>query len=445
MRLFPDRIDLAPGETATVEVHVTRNGYCGPIDVAIGDLPEAVHAETASASWPAVVGTVQLRAADELIDEIRHVLVRASTSEEDWFQFTLRTRPASEPNWADDVVGIRDTQGMGDPVWVDENRIVFADFERTTPDESTPVIQCVDLGIGRCADYGESGSTLLEPRPVGSRFARLARAPDGSTIVATPGSDPTRTTWGRLTRLGEWLPLPALASAAANMTVIDVAVDSSGRILCLSHQDGTPGVPSTLLRLNPDGSLDESFGDSGSVPGLGMLRVLVIPDGRIVLDGNLEFVWLEGDGTPIGAPVTLDDYHYPAEALPDGSVIYGQSIPISDSTSTARGSVTIVDSTGNVIRRWELGLEVLPLAFFLSGEEPLVVAETGSPGLLRVMRLPLDGGEPIMIAERTVGSSAWTSWAIDSASGSLYILGERAFRLPDEAVPWVEVFVWRVE
>lgn len=445
VRLVPDRIDLAPGETATVKLYVTRNGYCGPIDVAIGDLPEGVHAETTSASWPAVVGTVQLRAADELIDEIRHVSVRASTGDEDWFQFTLRTRTASEPNWADEVVGIPETRQMGEPIWVDGNRFVFLDYERTAPDETTPIVQCIELGIGRCADFGMSGSVPLEPREVGQGATSLARAPDGSVIVATPSSDPTRaTTWARLTRVGELLPLPALASAATDVAVVEVAVDSDGRILFLSVPDGWT-FPNTLVRLKSDGSLDESFGDGGSVPAVGVNRVVVLPDGRIVLVHPLRFAWLDEGGTPIGAPVTLDDYQNPAEALPDGSVIYGQSIPVTSGSSTERGRVTVVEPTGNVLQHWDLGLQVDPLAFFLDGEEPVVVVNVGGDGLLRVMRLPLDGGEPVTIAERTVGSSAWTAWAVDSSSGSLYILGTRAFRLPDEAVPWVEAFAWHVE
>ena len=63
----------------------------------------------------------------------------------------------------------------------------------------------------------------------------------------------------------------------------DVTVDAQGRILAFGDVDGV----STLTRYNADGSLDQAFGDNGSVAvaSWGLGQVAVDPQGRIVLSG----------------------------------------------------------------------------------------------------------------------------------------------------------------
>ena len=438
-----DRIDLAPGETATVDVYVTRNGYCGPIDVEIYGLPDGVHSERTSVPWPATLATVQVTAADALPDDIRHVDIRTWTSQERWFEITLRTRASAEPNWSDEIVGIRQTRAIWPPNSFDGNRIVFSDYEWTAPKELTPVIQCIQPGIGRCTDFGESGSVWLAPIPYGGG-AGLALAPDGSFLVTVAVWEPShRTTWARLTPTGDLSPFPGIASAATDTMIGSVYVDPSGRMLFTSTPDGW-SIPNTLLRLNPDGSLDNSFGDGGVLPGVGKNPIRVLPDGRIVLGGTLGLLWLENDGTPIGPPVPTP-YCCAVEALDDGSVLYGQ---LEDPyTAYEKGTVRLVDSTGTLVRRWDLGPEVQPLGLAIRAGELLVVAQVVSAsgagsGILRLFRLPLDS-EPVLLAERTVGSTVWGAQV--SSSGPLVIVGPREFRLPGGGVGWSEAYVWRVE
>lgn len=439
---FPTRIDLAPGETASIKVSATRNGYCGPIDVDIIGLPDGVTSEPISISWPGTVATIQMTAADVLTDDIRHVNVRTRTSQEQWFEFTLRTRASAEPDWSDEVVGIRHTRAIGPPTWFDGNRIVFSDYEwKTSPDELTPVIRCIEPGTGRCTNFGESGSISLEPIPYGGG-AGLATEPDGSFVlwVSPPPWEPSPvTTWARLTPAGDVLPFPGIAAAATDTLIANMHIDASGRMLFMSRADGSPF---SLLRLNPDGSLDDSFGDGGVLTGEGRHPIRVLPDGRIVLGGPSDLLWLQNDGTPTGPPIPAT-YCCAHEALDDGSVLYGH---IEDSdTAYEVGSVKLVDSSGTLVRSWELGLQVEPLGLAIRGDQPdlLVVAQVGDgSGLLRLFRLPLDG-EPILVAEGTIGSSVWD--ARISSTGPLVIVGDREFRLPDGGVGWEEAYVWRIE
>lgn len=442
--VFPDRIDLAPGETATVEVDVVRHGFCGSIDVAIDGLPGTVQAEPVSAPWPTVAATVQLKAADVLTDEIRNIQVHTTTSQESWVSLTLRTREAAEPDWSDELVGIRHTRVIWLPtmgVGFDGSRIVFSDYDWTAPDEITPLIHCIRPGIGRCTDFGESGSVSWTPVPDG-HGAALALAPDGSYVVTDNVGelDTTHSTrWARLTASGEISPFPGVASAATGTWVGGVLIDATGRILFTSEPDGW-STPSSLFRLNPDGSLDDSFADGELFPaGRGPIRVL--SDGRIVLHGAMDLLWLENDGTPIGPPVPTN-YCCAIAALDNGSVLYGQ---LEDPDSVyEKGTVNLVDSRGTLLRRWELGPLVWPRGLAVRDGDVFVVANVGDSdsGLLRLFRLPFDG-EPILLAERTVGRAVWS--ARMSSSGPLVIVGDREFRLPDGGVGWTEAYLWRVE
>lgn len=441
---FPERIDLGPGETATIRLHVVRNGYCGPIEIAVPALPAGVHAELEPpAPWPATVTTVRLTADETLSDFIGHVRFHAWVGYVHAYDSTMRTRSTAEPDWADDVVGIPETEtGGGSVVWVDENRFVFVDIERDAPGYVTPVIRCIEPGLGRCGDFAHAGSLRLTPRSEGHGSTSLALAPDGSFIVAEVSWDPVHISkWGRVSPFGEWTTFEGVDPAAIETAAEGLEVDALGRILFLARPTDWP-APSALVRLNPDGSLDDSFGEGGFVSVLGSVigakDVHALNDGRILLDGHNYICFLDEQGTALAAPTSSEGDHGEVKAISDGSVLVAQFLGPDEGDRT--GSVTLFDAAGAALRRWELGVLVKPLAFGLSGSQPVVVGEFDSSGLIRVIRLPPDR-EPQTIAERFVGTSAGPATA--SESGPLVVAGSRSFRLPDGGTPWREVFFWQ--
>lgn len=122
----------------------------------------------------------------------------------------------------------------------------------------------------------------------------------------------------------------------------DAAVDGSGRVIVV----GWVGHPSTgttdafVMRLNADGTLDQSFNASGAVPGVETLNdgahssewyhAVVAPDGKIVVmgraDGGFEVRRLNPDGTPdtgfatTGATAPTSDLLVDMDIAADGSI-----------------------------------------------------------------------------------------------------------------------------
>jgi uncharacterized delta-60 repeat protein len=81
----------------------------------------------------------------------------------------------------------------------------------------------------------------------------------------------------------------------ANVTATSVAVQPDGRVIVVgaASPSGGTGTRFALTRFNPDGSLDDSFGDGGrvttpfpGVAGAGARGIAVQPDGRIVVAGG---------------------------------------------------------------------------------------------------------------------------------------------------------------
>ena len=130
-------------------------------------------------------------------------------------------------------------------------------------------------------------------------------------------------------------------ATGSNFTATDVATQSNGKIIVAGYTDGD----CVLARLNPNGSLDTSFGGTNSfLPGFAgygdcsFTGIAVRPDDRIVAAGN------QPDGVAIVALFT-------ANGVPDYNSGFGSNAavllqPISgDSTNVAR---VILESNGTI-------------------------------------------------------------------------------------------------
>lgn len=453
-QISPDRIELGTGDSARLELHVTRNGYCDPIEiVAVDNLPLGVRAETCAATWPATIATVNLIVDGELADDIRTVRIHTWVGYDLAFDITLRTR-ATEPAWDDALIGIPGSRTSIDHVRLHESRILVA-AEHVAVGGVIAVLRCIDVGVGPCPDFGTLGSVRLgeHPHPPFSDL-QMERAPDGSVVVAVNMGHDAPTSETRLVRVTSWgevILFEDESIVTGAQRTADLAVDEMGRILLLLSSDGDE-ISFSLHRFAGDGSRDTSFGADGSVRlpgGDGGWMVRTTPDGRIVLGAGHSLLWLEEDGTPAGPPVPILDPEtgagwgsvvWPFHVLRDGSFVYG--IASEWESGEDEGSVMRLRPDGSLARKWDLGLGVQPRAFAVDGDMPIVIAQINDSGVLRVIRLEDD---PVTIAERSIGAHVayWTTRA--SNDGPLVITGTRDFRLTPPLVPWWEGFIWRVE
>jgi len=72
-------------------------------------------------------------------------------------------------------------------------------------------------------------------------------------------------------------------------SVLDIAVDSNGKYLIVGNFDSACQQPvSNVARINPDGTLDESF-NTGNFPQPNLNKIMIQPDGKILLGRTVLF------------------------------------------------------------------------------------------------------------------------------------------------------------
>ena len=115
----------------------------------------------------------------------------------------------------------------------------------------------------------------------------LARQPDGKLLAGgsfTTYNGTSRTNLARLNADGSLDPSFALGSGPDDEVYV-LAVQADGRILAGGYFNNVDGMPHPhLARLNPDGSVDETFRASDN-PDDAVYAIALQPDGRIIVGG----------------------------------------------------------------------------------------------------------------------------------------------------------------
>ena len=148
----------------------------------------------------------------------------------------------------------------------------------------------------------ESGS--IENNSVSPREARNLQF---GSVVAAPGKIAARQTETPLADGDVDASFNAGVTEGAGF-VEDIIVQPDGKIIIAGSFSGVNGVPrSYLARLNPDGSIDQTFNPGGAGPGGAVLALARQPDGKILIGGNIglyngtfrgSVTRLNADGTP---------------------------------------------------------------------------------------------------------------------------------------------------
>ncbi len=176
--------------------------------------------------------------------------------------------------------------------------------------------------------------TVITPEAAGANgpVSALAFQPDGKLLVAggftTLGTQP-RNYLGRLNPDGS---LDDTFDPGADSDVFCLALQPDGKILIGGDFFNAGGSSRAgLARLNPDGSLDNSF--NASVGGGPVYAVLVQPDGKVLVAGGFTSLAgqarsrlgrLNADGTlDAGFAPNADDDIYALALQPDGRIVAG--------------------------------------------------------------------------------------------------------------------------
>src|SRR5215212_2264548 len=158
--------------------------------------------------------------------------------------------------------------------------------------------------------FGGDGSMSLDWGPFASATGVLVQ-PDGRIVASGGGGDPSAFVVARLTANG---PLDT-GFAMTTLSVVggdwanDVARQPDGKII-VAGSTGPTSAEGIVMRLNPDGTADDSFG-TGGITGLDyggaddlLDDVLIQPDGKIVAvgRGGATNDWVVTRLTPQGLP-----------------------------------------------------------------------------------------------------------------------------------------------
>jgi uncharacterized delta-60 repeat protein len=176
------------------------------------------------------------------------------------------------------------------------------------PDRSFTVIVGLRTNTVRIADAQRPGALAGTP---GENLS-----PDGQLSALARG-DGRLLVWGNFSRLGTearhglalltldgavdpafrppelWLghrPIEALGRSSPNASIVTVKPQADGKLVLAGAFSRVNGQPrNSLLRLHPDGSVDESFGRELRFDGA-LYDLVIQPDGRIVVGGAFEHI-----------------------------------------------------------------------------------------------------------------------------------------------------------
>ncbi len=224
-------------------------------------------------------------------------------------------------------------------------------------------------GLVRLNSDGSRDSSFV-PNGVGGNAFSVARRSDGSVAV---GGDFTSYGTSAAPYLaffdsaGSFVAQSTQNTVAPNGRVEAVATQPDGKTLLGGAFTAFDGASAPyLMRLNADGSRDPSFSLTGTGFDLGVLRIAIQPDGKIVVGGYFTsyngtarpaVARLNGDGSLdtsfVQTGTGLNSWVYALDIQPDGKVLVGGIF--NSYNGTARSSIARLNADGSLDTSFVVG------------------------------------------------------------------------------------------
>ena len=226
-------------------------------------------------------------------------------------------------------------------------------------------------GIARLNTDGSVDASFVSGLSAGSLVKWVALQPDGKILVSSSVTAiSTYQTTYKFSRLNADGSVDASFSTSVNY-VEAAAIQMDGKIVLLDGGNGYNGGYYSIIRLNPNGTGDPSFGSSGS-PGLVSVKGLAIQgDGKILLHGDFtvfkgqqrnHIARLNPDGSldtafDPGALFSQSAYAYFSTAAMmlqgDGKILLTGAIPIQN--GPARSKIVRLNADGSLDGTFNFG------------------------------------------------------------------------------------------
>lgn len=224
----------------------------------------------------------------------------------------------------------------------------------------------ISPGSGMRLTAGGAFDTLWNPSGAGGAAAsdRFSEGPDGRIYVGAFSWNNVNLTggYGRLSADGIRDATFSVPAMSLNGTA--VLALSSGKVLVSGFPNGVlpdaNGLPTGILRLNTDGSRDDSFfrGSVRSLRNASTREFLLQPDGKILAAGKYEFTeWDRGYTAAVIRLLpdgTLDPLFNPVPAMLPAIGAGGGAVRIA---LQADGRILLLSRENRLIRLWPNGLE----------------------------------------------------------------------------------------
>ncbi len=194
------------------------------------------------------------------------------------------------------AVSGRQQQARGVAIQPDQKLVVVGENRPGLPGDDFDFTLVRYLPDGALDPSFGAGGIVTATGVTGRAFA-IAIQPDGKLVVAgdDTASQATRVARfepdGKVDRQFGDGGVVTTKVAGVDNTATNVLLTPTGQILLSGDPIGEPGLPTAVVRLSSSGALDSSFGDGGTVAislarvgnGLGLQ-----PDGKLVLVGSIE-------------------------------------------------------------------------------------------------------------------------------------------------------------
>jgi uncharacterized delta-60 repeat protein len=305
-----------------------------------------------------------------------------------------------------------------------------------------------DLVRGGVVRFNADGTLDTSFAPTGTGFDYDVRAivlqPDGKILVGGYFTKYNGTSVGRLARLNADGTLDAsfaLSGTGLNNYVFKIALQPDGKILVggtFSNYNNTPR--NALARLNADGTLDPSFALTGAGLGGFVQAIVVQPDGKLLVGGNLQSYDSEARGSLVrlNANGTLDASFASTDVVvsgtvtamalqPDGKVVAGGSFISPNGTPLNIGRLNPDGTPDASFAPLGLGLSSSVRALAVQPDGQLVAggAFTNYNGIARnyIARLTANGALDNVFAPTGVGPSGTVNDLALQPNGKVVFVG----------------------